>query len=185
MDRLLKPTIILVRFVAISLAMSSTAPSFAYAKNAVSIGVIGGERFAHVSAVDFEPIVFVDGRPFQIGTATVYVDDLSGTGAGWQVTIGLAGSDDTLMAADEQSTFILSVTLPRLIVGQGIDDAGGPFSSELVAGNLRQSRIIMSAQPGFGKGNYQMVVTIARALPGDPSALASELAISVTICAGS
>jgi hypothetical protein len=71
------------------------------------------------------------------------------------------------------------------IAGQDADARGGPdLPPTSVTGELRQLRIIASAEPGFGMGTYQLTVTVAREVSTDPSDSTRPLTLAVMIVAG-
>jgi hypothetical protein len=174
---------LLAALVALSLVFGSTSSTLA--ENSVSVGVVGGERSAHASTVAFETVLSDDGQYVQIGTATLFVDDASGTNAGWQVTIsalepGSVDSSEVTRASD--ITVLADLSAPLHLTGQKIDAHGGPFLPGVsTAGDLRSPRTVLVSEPGFGKGSYRQEITIIRALPSDYAARDSAMTLSVTI----
>jgi hypothetical protein len=181
------PTFTLSLFAAvIALCLVVGSTSLAHAENIISVGVVGGERSAHASTVTFETSLAADGRYIQIGTATLIVDDASGTNAGWQVTISALApsapdSSDGNHASPEIA-MLAGLSAPQLLAGQRIDGHGGPFLPGVnAAGDLRSPRTVLVSEPGFGKGSYRQEITIVRTLPSDPAARDATMTLSVTI----
>lgn len=145
----------------------------AHAENSVSIAVRGGERVAHASAVTFDPIRMEQGRRYQTGTATLTIDDASGTNAGWVVAIHLAEPTGA------QRVALVAVSAPRRLAGQEIAVQGGPVLPAIApVGMLDTSRVVLLAESGHGKGRYELRLTLIRELPNED---APPLALAVTI----
>ncbi|MCC6790418.1 MAG: hypothetical protein IT336_01970 [Thermomicrobiales bacterium] len=145
----------------------------AQAANSVSIAVRGGERVAHASAVTFDPIQVEQGRRYQTGTATLTIDDASGTNAGWVVAIHLAEPTGA------QHVALVAVSAPRRLAGQEIAVQGGPVLPAITpVGMLDAPRVVLLAEPGHGKGRYEIRLTLIRELSTED---APPLALAVTI----
>jgi hypothetical protein len=178
------PLGLLTALIVLSLVLGHS--STALAKNEVRIGVVGGDRTAYASTLTFRTATSEDGRQFQIGAATVFVDDASGTNAGWQVAISALESGSSpsyvLVATSPELSFLTDLSAPLHVAGQQIDARGGPFIPTVAtAGDLHSPRTVLISEPGYGKGRYQQQITVIRALPADPAQRSSTMTLAVTI----
>jgi hypothetical protein len=155
------------------------------ADNSVNVSVVGGERTARATSVTFETRTAPDGSFYQIGMGTLFIDDSSGSNAGWQVSIGTAepAAPATVTDAGSRATaFVSEISSPIHLAGQSIDQVGGPFLPAYpIAGDLGTPRTVVVSESGFGKGRYRVELTIARELPVGVDDSSLPLSLSVTI----
>ncbi len=120
---------------------------------------------------------------------TLMVDDSSGTGEGWNVTVqsgnfvysGLYGGSDINASAFE----ILTANTPQYASGQAIDGSNGPkVPAANATGSLDAARKVLQANSGYGQGGYSQTLNVRLTVPAMARAGTYTASLTVTISAG-
>jgi hypothetical protein len=90
--------------------------------------------------------------------ATIAIDDLSATEAGWNVTVQASDLTDTTAGATIPAG-LLSVASVDDVVGQGPDSSTAGITSATVAA-LDAGGVVVSAPPGAGVGQYEQGIVV-------------------------
>lgn len=165
------PTPYLVRVAVVVALIALLSPGSALADTTVVARVVGGDRGAAATWIRFDRIVELDGHRYQFGSGTLTIDDASGTNAGWRVVVSAPGDGLVLTA----------LSAPRLIVGQAIDAQAGPAAATATAlGRLDTPRAVVAAEPGYGKGRYELTFVVAREIPAGGADDSVSLSVTIT-----
>jgi hypothetical protein len=134
-----------------------------------------GTRTASVADLPLTAVPYSHAAQSQTGTMTLEVDDSSGSGAGWNVTIqssafvysgGLGGTN--IPAANFSIT---GADAPVFVAGQAIDTVdpqalNGPMvPSTSPVGALNTSPKVLQANTGYGAGSYTQDIDVSLAIP--------------------
>lgn len=119
------------------------------------------------------------------GTLIVTVDDATGTGAGWDVTIRASALVNTTSPAAPEIP-ASSLTLgdpgePMVIAGQAVHTRHGPFAGS--GGSLDVARTVISAGENHGLGTYTQSVPMTLQIP--PGAASGMYTGTLTVSFGS
>ena len=149
----------------------------------VGVTVIPGQRSASVSDIVLPPVVSEHAPRLTAGTVTLWADDSSGTNAGWNVTVKAAPftGPQTLPASALSALYALPAVAHA---GQAVDETNGPQAVALASGTLETPRVLLAAQPGYGKGTYSEEIGLALLVPADALAGAYLTTLTVSITAG-
>ncbi len=174
---------------AMLLTIVMAVPVFA-AQTTITMTITGGPRTVSINP-DFVALdVRYSEEPQSInGSATVTVDDLSGTGAGWHVT--LQATDLIYSGADGSSSIpaanlaVTSASAPVMLTGQSIDAFGGPKMPDSNAtGSLDQPRTVLLSNPDHGQGRYTQDLGLTVTIPAMSQAGSYTGTLIVSIGAG-
>jgi hypothetical protein len=158
---------------AASIALSSTVPAFAI--DSVTQTLTAGSLSASVADATMTSSVVQHSAHTTAGTMILTVDDSTGSGDGWNVTISTSpfvysgtNGGTNIPAAN----FVLtSAATPVMTSGQGVDGTGGPkvpASSPLL--DLGTARKVIQANVGFGQGTYTQSLGVSLLIPADSRA---------------
>ncbi|GAB4336848.1 MAG: hypothetical protein Kow0010_24800 [Dehalococcoidia bacterium] len=165
-----------------------TASATALADNSVTQTVNGGSRTATVADATLAAVNYSHSDQSNAGTLTLTVDDSSGTGDGWNVTIQSSNfvytgvNNGTDIPAANFS--ITAANAPVLVAGQAIDATNGPKVSASPTGSLDVARKVIEANAGYGQGTYTQVLDVSLTVPGGSRAGTYTATLTVTIAAG-
>jgi hypothetical protein len=130
----------------------------------------GGVRTASVANLTLTPLTYSNSAQANAGTMTLTVDDASGTGAGWNVTIqssafvyaGSNGGTD-IPAANFSLT---AAATPVTTAGQAVDGTNGPkVPASSPIGTLDSARKVIAANANYGLGTYTQALSVSLAVP--------------------
>jgi hypothetical protein len=164
---------------------SITVPA-AFADDTVSETVNGGSRTATLDT-SMSAVEYSHDEQVQTGTMALTVDDCTGTGAGWYVTIQ---SSDFVYTGENNGTdipasnfSITSAGVPQDLWGQAIDANFGPRLPfwESPLGSLDSARQVIEAQPQFGSGTYTQTLGVTLDIPAQARAGSYTATITTTI----
>lgn len=176
----MRSTIKTLAIAALTVGALVAAPA-AFAANEVTQDVIGGQLSASVTNVALSSVAASHEATAGTGTLALAMDDLSGTGEGWNVTLeaktgfvhGGAGPD--IAAAN------FSVTPAAITPIAGQNETGlTPGSTGTLDGPVR----VVSAAPGSGMGSYTQAITADLTVPADTLAGTYTGTLTTTIVAG-
>ncbi len=134
----------------------------------VTAGVTAGVRSATLDPAIFGLVPFSHEEQLVDTTATLAVDDLTGAGVGWNVT--LSSSALTWAAANggpQTGTDLPSSALAVTTVGRVTTVAGDTWNGETALGSLN-SPVKALSTPG-GNGSYTTPLTLTLTVPGQAS----------------
>lgn len=149
----------------------------------------GGGRSVSVTSATMSPITYSHDAQTSSGTVTLAVDDSSGTGQGWNVTVQSAGleysGEYNGAPIPAQNLAITSAGAPATTAGQGIDSLGGPKVPDTNAtGSLDQPRKVLQANPEYGQGSYSQSLDLSLTVPAMSRAGAYSGVLIVSINSG-
>lgn len=134
--------------------------------NSVHQSVEPGTRSV-VSDLSLDSVASAGADRIISGTLTVTVDDGTGTGAGWDVTIRASALVNTSSpAAPEIPASSLALGEPETpvaLAGQSVDAAHGPIAG--TGGSLDAARTVVSAGRDHGMGTYTQSVPMTLQVP--------------------
>jgi hypothetical protein len=148
----------------------------------VTAGVTAGVRSATLDPAIFGLVPFSHGEQLIDTTATLAVDDLTGAGVGWNVT--LSASALTWTAANggpTTGTDLPASALAVTTVGRVTTVAGDTWNGETALGSLGSSVKVLST-PG-GNGSYTAPLTLTLTVPGQASVGTYAGTLTTTISA--
>ncbi len=148
----------------------------------------GGARTASVANLTLTPLTYSNSAQSNAGTMTLTVDDSSGTGAGWNVTIlssafvySGANSGTNIPAANFSLT---AAATPVMTVGQAVDGTNGPkVPASSPVGTLDSARKVIQANADYGLGTYTQALSVSLSVPGQSRAGTYTGTLTTTISA--
>lgn len=146
----------------------------------------GGTRTASITGGTLAAANYSHTSQLSNGTLTLAVDDSTGSGLGWNVTVqssALAYSGSfggTSLAAANLS--IGTPATPVVAAGQAVDGTNGPLAGS--GGTLDTPRKVIFANAGYGKGQYTQSLPVALTIPGTTLAGTYTATLTVNIAAG-
>lgn len=169
-------------------AMALTLVAPAAAVDTVDTTVTGGSRTASIADLTLPGLNYSHSDQTTGGTMQLSVNDETGTGDGWNVTV-LAGdfayTGDNAGSAIPAANFNLdSIADPVLVSGQAIDPTGGPLADSANVGTLDSARKVIHADAGYGSGSYTQDLPVTLTVPGETLAGAYTSTLTVTNAAG-
>lgn len=148
----------------------------------IGVTVVPGERSANITDLVLPPVKSDHEVWYTSGTANLWADDSSGSGAGWTVTVQAA--DFTGPGSIPAQNLSILYTHPVAHhAGQAIDAVNGPFApGQEVFGTLDQARPVLKALPGSGMGTYSQHLGLMLEVPADTLAgdYTTTLTVSIT-----
>jgi hypothetical protein len=169
----------------LALIALSAVPAHA-ADPIVSLNLQAGTRTASLTSATLDPITYKHVEQNQTGSFTLTVDDSTGSGAGWNVTIlssaivySGANGGTNIPAANLSIT---TANTPVATAGQAVDVTGGPLAG--TASTLDAARKVIYASTNFGQGTYTQALPLQMVVPGMSRAGAYTATITVTMAAG-
>lgn len=118
---------------------------------------------------------------------TLTVDDQTGTGAGWKVTV--LASDFAYSGANSGTAIpaanlaLTSSGTPAVTAGQAVDPTGGPNAVTL-SGTFDAALKVINATAGFGQGTYQQVLGVNLTVPAQSRVGTYTGTLTVTVTSG-
>lgn len=169
------------------LAVGAMAPVLA--ADTVSGDITSGSLTASIADLDLGSVSYSHTSQNMNGTMALTVDDQTGTGDGWNVTVQASnfiysgtnnGSD---IAA---SNFALgTIANPVHVAGQAIDGTNGPLADN---GNdsatLDSARRVIYANAEYGSGEYTQNLPVVLTIPATSRAGTYTSTLTVTAAAG-
>jgi len=132
------------------------------------VSVIVGPLTASISDAVLPSVAYANGPQSNGGQLTLAVADQRGMAEGWAVSVSagaFAYSGPSLAgSAIPASGFVLTGAGSLAVVSGQPIGAGGPMAGG-GSGSLDQSRTVMVAQPGFGAGSYDQVLSVSLDIP--------------------
>lgn len=135
-----------------------------------------------LSAIDYSHV-----DTTSTGTLALSVDDSTGTGDGWKVSVQSSAfvysgtNAGTNIPANKFA--LTSAAAPLVSSGQGIDAIGGP-KVVTTSGTLDVARTVIEAEVGFGQGAYTQDLGVALTVPGQSRAGTYTGTVTITATAG-
>ena len=150
--------------------------------------VNGGARTASVANLTLTALTYSNSAQSNAGTMTLTVDDSSGTGAGWNVTIQSsafvysgANNGTNIPAANFSLT---AAATPVMTAGQAVDGTNGPkVPASSPVGTLDSARKVIQANPDYGLGTYTQALSVSLSVPGQSRAGTYTGTLTTTISA--
>lgn len=147
----------------------------AFAADTVVQALNGGTRTASVADMNFAAVNYSHAQQNNTGSMTLTVDDATGSGAGWNVTIQ---SSNFVYSGANNGTDIpaanFSVTTanaPAMTAGQAVDNTNGPKVPDTGAtGSLDSAKKVIHANAGFGSGTYTQALAVQLVIPAQSRA---------------
>jgi len=150
--------------------------------------VNGGARTASVANLTLTPLTYSNNAQSNAGTMTLTVDDASGTGAGWNVTIQSsafvysgANNGTNIPAANFSLT---AAATPVMTAGQAVDATNGPkVPASSPVGTLDSARKVIQANVDYGLGTYTQALSVSLSVPAQARAGTYTGTLTTTISA--
>jgi hypothetical protein len=164
------------------MALSAAIPAFA--ADTVTAGVAAGGRTASVADAALGGVTYSHAAQAATGTMTLTADDLTGSQAGWNVTIlssnfvytGAVGATPILAA-----NFSVPVAnVPTSIAGEAITG----LTASTAPGALDSAKKVLSAAVVTGNGTYAQVLNVSLAIPAGSQVGTYTGTLTTTIAAG-
>lgn len=148
------------------IAVSAAVPALA---DTVTTTITGGNRTASIDAVDLGSAAYSHTDQQLNGSMALSVDDKTGTGDGWNVTVKASDfaytGDNAGTAIGADNLVLGTIADPVYVEGQQIDAIDGPLAFNANDGMaLDTDRKVIFANAGFGSGSYtqSLPVTLTR-----------------------
>ncbi len=150
--------------------------------------VNGGARTASVANLTLTPLTYSNNAQSNAGTMTLTVDDASGTGAGWNVTIlssafvySGANNGANIPAANFSLT---AAATPVMTAGQAVDGTNGPkVPATSPVGTLDSARKVIQANADYGLGTYTQALNVSLSVSAQSRAGTYTGTLTTTISA--
>jgi hypothetical protein len=173
---------------AVGAIIASMVATPVLAADQVTQVINGGARTASVANLTLTPLTYSNSAQSNTGTMTLTVDDSSGTGAGWNVTIQSSAfvysgaNNGTNIAA---SNFALTAAgTPVMTVGQAVDATNGPkVPASSPVGTLDSARKVIQANADYGLGSYTQGLNVSLTIPAQSRAGTYTATLTTTIAA--
>jgi hypothetical protein len=182
----IKPAIGLGLAVGVLIGSMVAAPVLA--ADQVTQVINGGARTASVANLTLAQLTYSNSSQANTGAMTLTVDDSSGTGAGWNVTIVSSAfvytgpNNGSNIAA---SNFALTAAgTPVMTIGQPVDATNGPkVPASSPVGTLDSARKVIQANADYGLGTYTQGLNVSLTVPGQSRAGTYTATLTTTIAA--
>lgn len=173
---------------AVGTVIAATLSVPALAADTVTQVVNGGARTASVADLTLTPLTYSNNAQANAGTMTLTVDDASGTGAGWNVTIQ---SSAFVYSGSNNGTNIPAVNFsltaaatPVMTAGQAVDATNGPkVPATSPVGTLNSARKVIQANADYGLGTYTQALSVSLNVPAQSRAGTYTGTLTTTISA--
>jgi hypothetical protein len=160
-----------------------------FAANTVTETLDGGTRTASIADLVLGNVNYSHVNQTSSGTMALSVDDSTGSGDGWNVTVQ---SSDFVYSGSNDGTDIpaanFSITTsdaPTRVAGQAIDVDNGPKVPVAGStGTLDQARKVIQADASYGSGTYGQDLDVSLVVPGLSRVGTYTGTLVVTISAG-
>ncbi len=174
--------------IAVGSVVAGTLAGPALAVDTVIQVVNGGARTASVANLTLTALTYSNSAQSNAGTMTLTVDDASGTGAGWNVTIVSsafvytgANSGTNIPAVNFSLT---AAATPVMTAGLAVDVIGGPKVPVVSpVGTLDSSRKVIQANANYGLGIYTQALSVSLSVPAMSRAGTYTGTLTTTIAA--
>lgn len=178
----------------VALALASVASTALVlpvgAANTVTQTINPGTRSASIADASLAAVTYSHNAQASNGTLVLTVDDSSGSGAGWNVSVQTSafvytGSNGgTNIAAANLS--LTSASAPSSTAGEAIDATGGPrVPATLVPPvALDSPRKTIQADAGFGEGIYAQNLGVGLAVPAQSRVGTYTGTLTLTVAVG-
>jgi hypothetical protein len=176
---------------ALAISTALVAPTFAApAVDTVSQQITsGGSLSASVANATMSSVSYSNTAGSSTGTLDLSVSDPRGTSLGWNVTIQSTdfvrtGSLLTNTNAHDipvSGFTIVSLGTPVATAGQAVDATGGPKVGSVTGLDLSAPRKTISANAGFGSGNYTESIPVSLVIPAMSQTGTYVATLTVTI----
>jgi hypothetical protein len=172
----------------VGLTIAATLAAPVLAADTVVQVVNGGARTASVADLTLTPLSYSNNAQSNAGTMTLTVDDASGTGAGWNVTLQSsafvysgANSGTDIPAANFSLT---AAATPVMTAGQAVDATNGPkVPASSPVGTLDSARKLIQANADYGLGTYTQALSVSLSVPAQSRAGTYTGTLTTTIAA--
>jgi WxL domain surface cell wall-binding len=157
-----------------ALALGSSLVTPAFAATTVTQQITsGGALAASVADATMQSVTYSNTVATTTGTLVLSVSDPRGTSVGWNVTIqstdfvrtGALLANVSAHDIPASGFLITSVGTPAMTAGQAVDPVGGPRALSSAVASLDQARKTISADAGFGSGNYTQSIPVSLVIP--------------------
>ena len=174
---------------AIAATLGSTLAVPVVAADTVTQVINGGARTASVANLALTPLTYANTAQANTGTLTLTVDDASGTGAGWNVTIQSsafvysgANGGTNIPAANFSLT---AAATPAMTAGQAVDATNGPkVPASSPIGTLDSARKVIQANANYGLGTYTQALDVSLSIPAQSRVGTYTGTLTTTISVG-
>lgn len=167
-------------------ALGGTA-AIAQTDSNVTQSVNPGSLAASLSDLELTAIEYSHTDATSAGNIALNVDDTSGTGGGWHVTVQSGeftydgdNGGETIPASNFALT---SAADPVLVAGQEIDATDGP-RAVTEAGSLDEARTVIEADVNSGQGEYTQDLGVELTVPGQSRAGTYTGTVTTTATSG-
>lgn len=172
--------------IALLAAAIGAAPAFA-ADTVIQV-INAGARTASVANLTLPALSYSNSAQSNSGTMVLSVDDSSGTGAGWNVTIQSsafvysgANNGTNIPAANFSLT---AAAAPVMTAGQAVDATNGPkVPASSPVGTLDSARKVIQANADYGLGAYTQNLSVSLSVPAQSRAGTYTGTLTTTISA--
>lgn len=172
-----------------ALSMAAVATT-AFAADSVTQTVTAGTRTASNTNLAFADVAYSHTAQTPTGSMTLSVDDSTGTGAGWNVTVLTSAfvytgtnSGTNIPAANFSLT---SAAAPVMTAGQAINVTAGngpAIPTVSPVGTLDSARKTVQAGIGYGQGAYSQALGVSLLIPAQSRAGTYTGTLTTTIAA--
>jgi hypothetical protein len=172
--------------IAMLAAAISAAPTLA-ADTVIQV-INGGARTASVANLTLPALTYSNSAQSNSGTMVLSIDDSSGTGAGWNVTV--QGSAFVYSGANNGTNIpaanfsLTSASAPVMTAGQAVDATNGPkVPASSPVGTLDSARKVVQANADYGLGAYTQNLSVSLSVPASSRAGTYTGTLTTTISA--
>lgn len=155
---------------------------YSTAMSAVTAGIAAGTRSAMLTTAAFAQVIFSHSEQTPTTTATLTIDDLTGTNAGWSVTE--SASDlvwSAITGGPANGADLPSSALSITNVGAVTTTQGDPWSGDTNIGSLGSPVAVLAT--ATGNGSYFVRLTFTLTIPGQAAVGTYAGTITTTIAA--
>lgn len=158
------------------------APAAIAADSTATVAVAGGSLTASATDVTLEGVTTAHAAQNSTGNLTLTVDDLSGTGDGWNVTqqVGAFTYSGT-NGGTNIGAANFSVTTAGPATSTAGADATGVTTGGTTVGTLDTAKTVASATVGNGEGAYTVPVDVNLVVPADSRAGNYSATLTTTV----
>lgn len=175
---------------AVAIATTFVSPAFAAPPATNSVTQVinsGGSLGAYVDSATMGAVNYSNSAGSTTGTLALHVTDPRGSAAGWNVTIqsgdfAYSGASPIGQAIPASGFTMTSLGTPTVVAGEARDATHGPnaFSASLNA-SLDSPRKVISADAGYGSGDYAQSIGVGLAIPAQSQAGTYTATLTVLI----
>jgi hypothetical protein len=151
-----------------AIALGAAIPAFA---ETINTTLTGRPLSAGLTSLTLAPVTYDHEDQDAAGSMTLNVDDPTGTGQGWKVTI--QSSDFVYTGANHGTDIpaanfsLTSAAKPVQTDGQAVDDTYGPkVPATSPVATLETARKVIQAEADYGQGAYTQALGVNLVIPG-------------------